>query len=554
MSQTNAPTNGPTTRPTRPSGPVKDESGINWDNKETINKYLVGPQKDNQAIEGANFPQTCANPPPFTMGDVLSKAEELAQKMGGGDKCVKSAKTFAEQQSKSSGKRSDWYSETAVNLDSWLVDMNASHKMGGSNTETNQESESRMGSDNLQSGCGSLMITANNVAFKQSQMQCSITNNTDKKEKTVSSTATVNVISTALTKADQETLLQMKKELKDFANQNNENIRSLTLALTSSMMEEARRNNEESVRLLEQRPNDPNLKVMSSKEMMREVALLVAELIKPMGKFLKEQLELFSKSIDVFQKRKIILKNSKIIAKAGSNISTFDKYDDETVTKMEALSNSIQKDVAAQEIANEMGVSAMDPSVKSLAQSSVDSQSSSASTAIKNTIRSSKLSMNASGVITLSCPGVIEIINSTLDASAVNELIAETVVKQSVANGQSASAKTAADSEKGQAIQNKVAGLDKLQEKLGDSIANAIKAGNDPINKAIQADVDKTKEREKSFRAALPGGSNSMIIIGVVVLVALYLLFGGGGGGGGGGGAPIIIQSKMRPFRFQFKK
>lgn len=525
---------------------AQKSEAVNWNDKESVSKYLTGPNKDNKAIEGNDkFPETCANPPPFTMGDVFSKAEDLAKTMGGGEKCVKTSKTLAEQDSKSGGKTSNWHSETAANLDTFLVKANASHKMGGANTETNQESRSRMSSDNNQSGCGSLLITANNVAFKQSQMQCSITNNKDTKEVNVESNATVRIVSSPHTPDDRKTILQMKEELRKFATTNNENIQALTVTLTKTMFEEMRSNNE----MLAKNPNS-GLKEMTRMEILK----LVNGLVQPMQKFLLEQMKLMTNALNVFQERKINIQNSQIIVKAGSKVKTFEKYDDETQTKLDTISNSIQKDVAAQQIANEMGTSAMDPNVKSMAQTSVDNQSSSSATAMKNTVRSSKLSQRSAAEFILECPGVITLIDTKLDISAINTLISDTVVKQAVANGQAASAQMASDSQKGASIQNKVAGMDKLQEKLGSSIEGAIRAGNEPLNKTIEADVAKTKEREQSFRAALPGGSNTtMIIIGVVVLVALYLLF-GGGGGGGGGGSPIIIQSKMRPFRFQFKK
>ena len=143
--------------------------------------------------------------------------------------------------------------------------------------------------------------------------------------------------------------------------------------------------------------------------------------------------------------------------------------------KLSAISESISKDVAEMQVANQLGVNAMDPSVKEVVNKNSSQTSSTASSSITNISNKTTVTTNNNSDIIITAPGEIIITGSTIDSNTVSNIVVEQMMKQAVANGLDIASKTLSDNKDVLGVINKVKGLDDATEALG----QALKAGTD---------------------------------------------------------------------------
>lgn len=492
----------------------KGAKDINWDNPtlEEIKSNLsrVGGAKNVKGSSGFN-PQapTCEKPDPIKPADIFNKASELADSLGGDQECVKEARTKSDEWGKSNAyderDGTDFDAQANYEANLLLASMkggfSTSLRTKKSKTTSDQSHGTSMDNASLQKGCGSTLITATNMVQKQMAMQCVINNVSQTKDIQVGLTATISIQSLPMT--DVEAGLKEKAIASLFRIQttNSDSIKAISLALINRID-----------------PTDLNF------------AAKITQTIQPMSDFYAKQETKMQMAVDSFS-RDVTITNTNITNKTLTSVKVFDELTTSAKSDLATLSASIQKDAVSQAMANDMGTSAMDPNVKSMAQRACESTSSSSSSSITNLLNNMKCSMDSKNVISIVAYGRITIIGSEIGNNATAELCSQSIINQAVTNALSASAQFMSDTKNTQEVTNKVAGLNDLQKALGDTVANAIEKNQAAVINAQNADTAQALAYQKKVQAVTEAQlyKSPLAIIGGVIIVAIiaYFIFGG---------------------------
>ena len=485
---------------------------INWSNPtlDEIKSNLsrVGGAKNVKGSSGFN-PEApaCEKPDPIRPADIFNKASEIADSLGGNQECIKEARTRSDESGESSAydERHGTDFDTQANYEAslFLASAKGGFSMSGrqkdSETKSGQSHRTSMDNASLQKGCGSTLITATNMVQKQMAMQCVINNVSQTKEIKANTTATILV--QTLPMNDVEAGLKEKAiaALLRIQTTNSDSIKAVTLALINRID-----------------PTDLNF------------AAKITQTILPMKDFYETQEKNMQLAVDSFS-RDITIENSTLSNDVDVSIKVFDELTTSAKSDLATLSASIQKDAVSQAMANDMGTSAMDPNVKSMAQRACESTSSSSS--ITNLLNNMKCTMDSKNTITIISVGRISLKNVKLTNNITTSLCAQSIINQAVTNALSASAQFMSDTKNSQDVVNKVAGLNDLQKALGDTVSNAIKENQAAIINSQNADTAQALAYQKKVQAVTEAQlyKSPLAIIGGVIIVAIiaYFIFGG---------------------------
>lgn len=487
---------------------------INWSDPtfEQIKSNLarVGGSKNVPGKPGFN-PQapTCEKPDPVKPADIFNKASDLAESLGGNQECVKQAKTASDEWGKSNAydDRHEYDFDAQANFEANMLLASAkggfstSARKKDSTTSSEQAHGTSMDNSSLQKGCGSTLITATNMVQKQMAMQCVINNVSQTKNIQVGSTASIVIQSLPLNDVEAGLKEKATAALLRIQTTNSDSIKAITLALINRL-----------------NPEDLNF---SSK---------IAQTIQPMSEFYAKQETKMQMAVDSFS-RDISIEDSEIKNVVLTSVKVFDELTTSAKSDLATLSASIQKDAVSQAMANDMGTSAMDPNVKSMAQRACESTSSSSSSSITNLLNNMKCSIDSRNTIMISSYGRISLKRVKISNNVTTELCAQSIVNQAVTNALSSSAQFMSDTKNAQDVTNKVAGLNDLQKALGDTVANAIEKNQAAVINSQNADTAQALAYQKKVTdvtQAQLAPNNIAAIGGVVIAVAaLYFLFGG---------------------------
>ena len=492
----------------------KGAKDINWDNPtlDEIKSNLsrVGGAKNVKGSSGFN-PEApaCEKPDPIRPADIFNKASEIADSLGGNQECIKEARTISDESGESSAydERHGTDFDTQANYEASLLLASAkggfsmSGRQKDSLTKAGQSHRTSMDNASIQKGCGSTLITATNMVQKQMAMQCVINNVSQTKEIKANTTATILV--QTLPMNDVEAGLKEKAiaALSRIQTTNSDSIKAVTLALINRID-----------------PTDLNF------------AAKITQTILPMKDFYETQEKNMQLAVDSFD-RSITMENTKLTNDVDVSIKVFDELTTSAKSDLATLSASIQKDAVSQAMANDMGTSAMDPNVKSMAQRACESTSSSSSSSITNLLNNMKCTMDSKNTITIISVGRISLKNVTLTNNITTSLCAQSIINQAVTNALSASAQFMSDTKNSQDVVNKVAGLNDLQKALGDTVSNAIKENQAAIINSQNADTAQALAYQKKVQAVTEAQlyKSPLAIIGGVIIVAIiaYFIFGG---------------------------
>jgi len=492
----------------------KGAKDINWDNPtlEEIKSNLarVGGAKNVKGSPGFN-PQapTCEKPDPIKPADIFNKASEIADSLGGNQECIKEARTKSDESGESSAydERHGTDFDTQANYEANLLLASAkggfsmSGRQKDSKTTAGQSHRTSMDNASLQKGCGSTLITATNMVQKQMAMQCVINNVSQTKEIKAGATATILV--QTLPMNDVEAGLKEKAiaALLRIQTANSDSIKAVTLALINRID-----------------PTDLNF------------AAKITQTILPMKDFYETQEKNMQLAVDSFD-RSITIEDSVLSNTTDVSIKVFDELTTSAKSDLATLSASIQKDAVSQAMANDMGTSAMDPNVKSMAQRACESTSSSSSSSITNLLNNMKCTMDSKNTITIISVSRISLKRVKLTNNITTSLCAQSIINQAVTNALSASAQFMSDTKNSQDVVNKVAGLNDLQKALGDTVSNAIKENQAAVINAQNADTAQALAYQKKVQAVTEAQlyKSPLAIIGGVIIVAIiaYFIFGG---------------------------
>jgi hypothetical protein len=486
-----------------PIDPGATRPPLDFTKEDNIYAHLYNPEKSGKDKSSA----VCATPPPVTSQDIFNKASDLAKSLGGDQTCIKSA----ENQSRESGSSSAYDTRRATNFDaeahfqaqafygafSTSGGASTSSRDSSSTTTADQSHATALNQSNLQSGCGSTLITASNMVQKQAAMQC-VMNNISK-DQTISSNIKVTVAINTLPLSETEAKLlgEAQEKLSKMQINNSNNIKAITLALIAA----------------------------------GKPASDVIGYIKPMTDFYSVQEANFEASMAIYN-RDITIKNSTIEAKGISKVKVFSQLTTSAKSDLSTLAASVQKDAVAQTMANDMGTSAMDPNVKTMAQRACETSATSSSSSITNLLDSMKVSMDGNGLVTISACGSINISNTVISATVVAELCSQSILNQAVSNALASSSSFLTDTKNTTDVTNKVAGLNDLQAALGKTVSDAITANQKAIINSQDAQTAQENAYQKKVTdvaKALFAGDSTSIMVVIAVCVLLYFLFGRSG-------------------------
>lgn len=508
-------TMGPTMAPTPIPDYLKNPQPVDWSNpsKEAIlsnsmrySDFQPSGKKEPGATE-------CQAPQQLKSADIFATATDLAQKMGADTQCIKSSQNSAATQaaSKAFDQRSATSADFNARADAWVASasVSASAHTQDSTTSAEQQSGSQNNQSSYSAGCGSTMITASNVAQKQLAMQCVINNVSQNTDISGSASATITIHTTPLTDAEVANVATLQAANNKIVQNNSNAIKDLYMILI-------------------QKAKPDGTPFYSADDIMK--------MIEPLKGFYEKQQDKMNSAIDIY-KRDINISNSTIKNVVLASVKTFSELTTSAKSDLATLSASIQKDLTAQSIANDMGVSAQDPNVKTMSSKACESTSSSSSSSITNILNSLKVTADASGKIDIYAAGVINITNSTITNDITLQLATQAVMNQAVANSQSAAAQFMADSSNTQGVVNKVAGLDTLQKALGSTISDAISANQAAIINSQDVGAKQLADYNDKVKSVVSSMSGGMGLVGavVVVLLLLYLFKGSGNSNSGGG-------------------
>jgi hypothetical protein len=257
---------------------------------------------------------------------------------------------------------------------------------------------------------------------------------------------------------------------------------------------------------------------------------MTVEKLGVLSDFMRKRAELTQKSQEItlaLYERDINIEKTTI--KVAATVDAFVKVvlSTDASAKLASLAEEVSKDVAAMNIANQLGVAAQDPNVKSILNRNMNKSSSTSSSSITNIAQNTKVEADATGAITIIAPGNINLSDTVIDASAAAKIVVQQIMTQAVTNGIDLASKTMNDNQSVQDVLNKVKGLDDYKKVVNEGL----RAGTDPGS---------------NFGG---GGSTTWIIVGVVAVVVLVLIMMMRGGGGGGGVTFVTPGLKFKPYR-----
>ena len=478
---------------------LKNPQNINWSRPDR-NSILSNTMSYNDFTpSGTPAPgaSQCQAPQQIKSADIFSTATDIAQRMGADVQCIKSAQNNASTQahSKAFDQRNATDVDYSAKADAWIVSasVNASLHHQESTTSAEQQSGSQNNQASYSAGCGSTLITANNVVQKQLAMQCVINNVSQDTTINAGASATITIHTLPLTNAEvaARTILETAN---DKITQNNSNaVRDLYMILV-------------------QKAKPDGTPFYSADDIIK--------LIQPLSDFYSKQQDKMNLSLESY-KRDINISNSTIKNVVLSTVKTFNELSTSAKSDLATLSASIQKDLTAQNIANDMGVSAQDPNVKSMASKACESTSSSSSSSITNILNSLKATADASGKIDIYAAGIINITNSVITNDVTLQMATQAIMNQAIANSQSTAAQFLSDTVSNQGAINKVAGLETLQKALGTTISDAISANQKAIINSQDVGAQQLASYQDKVKNFVSSPLNQSIIGGVILLIAL---------------------------------
>lgn len=368
-----------------------------------------------------NEDKTCPQPEDPGNSQFKEKAADIIKSAGGDQQCIKTSDFFHQEASGS----------VRGQVKSFLGEAQAEAKF-------QENSTSRKAT---QVGCGSLLVKTTNIISKQISMQCILNNCKSNLTVDVQNGASVSIRTLKLSPEEAQ-------QKADIIQQQNE-INARTAQADNNLM----------ANLIKSGATEYQINALS--KFISDKQALLADVQ-------KRQLETYDRQVKVT--------NSTVRATSDMNISAKLALSTDAQNKLSALSESISKDVAQMQVANQLGLDAQDTNVKQLVDQNSDQRSSSASSAIQNISQNTSIKSENGSHIEIEAAGIITITDSTIDSNAITNIVVQQIMTQAVTNGLDLATKALSDSKGVQETLNKVGGLDDFQKAVAESLGK----GTDP--------------------------------------------------------------------------
>lgn len=250
-----------------------------------------------------------------------------------------------------------------------------------------------------------------------------------------------------------------------------------------------------------------------------------------------------------------------------SSISLSTSQTDSIVSSQKMLAEA----TAENKIKQELGFQALSPNIKSLINSNTQNSSLFSNQSVNEIVNSIKLSQSGSNNIVIECPGSIDLEDTVISQSLVQDMVVKAIVADAVSSGTQIATDMLNSASSKLVAEGSSKGADALVQALGEANANAIKAGKVSYGGGAIFAVIIVLFFVVGFGAVKSAGSmmmnNAVLIMGIVAIVAgiIYATKSGVGNKilgvimvvlgvvGLGFGAMLRMRASAMPLQFRFQ-
>lgn len=358
----------------------------------------------------------CASVPEPTVNDMFESAGTLSDKLGASEKCKRYTEKGNYHQSAEGGASGGLFGGS-------LFGAAASFKQQVT-VDMNRAS---------QEGCGTMLITAGNILQTSQQLQCVINNSMTSATSLANMSNVVTIVGQPLTPSQDA------------------NLAALLVQQNATMAETNARASKDWLALVTANPP------VSDSVLARTQAITNNEITLMKATF-ADQLALYTRNIS--------LSEVKVLQEGTVSIKTECKLSSEDVTKIEALSQKIAKDVAEQGVAQTLGVNAQDPSIKEAVSNNKQIADNLSAEKINTLVSQAQNSLSVSNSLTITTAGNINLNDVTFDQDIVVSMITSAIMGSAISTGLKAASEITTDNQTVQAIASTVKGLEDYLEAL----------------------------------------------------------------------------------------
>ena len=416
----------------------------------------------------------CQTPTDIPQSDIATKTDELVDKLGGNQECKQSAKTDATNAATSAG---------------------ASASASGFGAEVKgevhaQASLATSSNSMEQSGCGTLIVAAQKIISNSKKIQCIMQKSSQSTEMDVGLNASIKIMTNPLTsqeQSDKAAAIKKWQELNpppvrqvpkfdDFKNDMFSGMPVITDPVAFANMRTT---------LLKAATDAFNSAVKESAD------TYVKE---------KDSYDRSIASIQAAYSRDIKMEGVEIGQKISGKIKANISLSSQEAAKMETLTKQIASTVAQAAIEQKSGLNALSPNLKSVTDTTSETNENLSSTSINSKIQSTKVSIKMNNELLITAPGSLNMKNVKINQEIVADVAADVVISSAIDAGIKSASEMSSSSSVMNALKQESAGVDDLVRAQGEANAAAIQAA----------------------QITLPATSGAGIIGAIIVLAILF--------------------------------
>jgi hypothetical protein len=416
----------------------------------------------------------CQTPTDIPQSDIASKTSELVDKLGGNQECKQAANTDYSNASTSAG---------------------ASASASGFGAEVKGEVHAQAsyaeGSNSMsQSGCGTLIVAAQKIVTNSKKIQCIMQKSSQSTEMDVGLNASINIITNPLTAQEQADKAAAIKKWQEA------NPQPVKKNISYDVMLE---------RLLKNIPITTDLDAYANMvDKLTETATESYEkAVAANDKSFENEMLSYNSSLKAIQaaySRDINMEGVNIGQKISGKIKANISLSSQEAAKMETLTKQIASTVAQAAIEQKSGLNALSPNLKSVTDTTSETNENLSSTSINSKIQSTKVSIKMNNELLITAPGSLNMKNVNINQEIVADVAADVVISSAIDAGIKSASEMSSSSSVMNALKQESAGVDDLVRAQGEANAAAIQAA----------------------QITLPATSGAGIIGAIIVLAILF--------------------------------
>lgn len=361
----------------------------------------------------------CMQPQEINPADIFTKTSELADKIGANQVCKQAAVTDASNFSTSAG-----------------VSGSVSAFGVGAEAEAHAQASSAFAHNSMeQSGCGTLVLSAQKILNNSKKIQCIMQKSSQSSEVDVGLNASIRIITTELTAQEQADKAAAIKNFQD------------------------------------------NNKLIDYIQMLKMTALPgeiidITEASNSFNSHVKEEL----KAVGDAYSRKINMVGVNMNQTISGKIKVSQKLSSQDAAKIETLSKEIASTTAQAIIEQKAGLNALSPNIKQITDTTTETNENLSSTSINSKVQSTKTEIKMNASILITAPGSLDMHNVNFNQNIVADIIADSIVTSAVDAGIKSASEIISNSSIMNSLKAESKGVDDLVKAQGEANAAAINA------------------------------------------------------------------------------